>query len=52
MGNFARISSYPQEGKSPSEPVLKSREGGTPICDRIRRIVVKYAERAKVDRIP
>lgn len=42
-----------REGKNPAEPVFKSREGGTPICDRsIRRIVVKYAELAKLDRIP
>lgn len=42
-----------REGKNPSEPVFKSREGGTPICDRsIRRIVKKYAELAKLDRIP
>ncbi|MBW4451094.1 MAG: tyrosine-type recombinase/integrase [Spirirestis rafaelensis WJT71-NPBG6] len=42
-----------REGKNPLEPVFKSREGGTAICDRsIRRIVVKYAELAKLDTIP
>ncbi|MGI2908353.1 tyrosine-type recombinase/integrase [Tolypothrix sp. VBCCA 56010] len=39
--------------KIPKEPVFKSREGGKAICDRtIRRIVVKYAKLAKLDRIP
>lgn len=42
-----------REGKDPKEAVFKSRKGGGAICDRsIRRIVVKYAELAKLDKIP
>lgn len=42
-----------RKSKNSDEAVFKSREGDKPICDRtIRRIVVKYAELAQLDRIP